>query len=81
MSPGQRLSLSATALGAFVWLAMPVLAQDAGRAPGVQPQNAAPAPGGAPAERAGEDAAPQPQRRQQMPSGCPFRNNKLDLIA
>jgi hypothetical protein len=69
-------------LGAWAWLALPATAQDAGGAAQGQPQNAAPAaPSSASPEAAGEGAAPQPQRRQQLPSGCPFRNNKLDLIA
>jgi hypothetical protein len=82
MSPGWRLTLQAAVLGTAVLLALPVMAQDGGGAPGAQPvpqfRNQAPSE---PAEPAREDAVPQQRPEPVMPSGCPFYDNKLELIA
>jgi hypothetical protein len=70
---------------AFACLAVPFVslqatAQGAAGAAGAQPPaKAAPGPGGAPAERAGEEGTPQ-RRQQPAAPGCPFRNNKLELL-
>lgn len=82
MTPAGRLRLQTAVLGTAVALALPAMAQDGGGAPGAQPTPQFSDP--APSDRGGrrrENVAPQERFEPTMPSGCPFRDNKLELIA
>jgi len=87
MSPTPRLTLPAGTLAAILSLALPAAAQgafgeDAAGSPPARPQlqYAAPLSPEPPAKRAREDVAPKEQQQPEAPSGCPFRNQKLELI-
>ena len=76
MTPRSRLTLLCAASIAMLATAAPALAQ-AGAAAGSAGAPSAPAPGNADSQ----SAQPLPSERQPIaPSGCPYRNGKLDLI-
>ena len=82
MGPRPRLMLVTAALGAAVAFALPPRAEAAGdRAPSYGRQ-AAPFSAAAPEQRADEQPTPQERRTLSppAPTGCPFRNGKLELI-
>ena len=87
MSPRPRLTLLAATLCAALSLALPALAQDgAGDRPdgafAPSLESAAPLVAETPAKRAkGEPAPEERQAPPPAPSGCPFRDGKLELIA
>jgi hypothetical protein len=78
MTSQSRLTLVCAASLTMLALAAPAFAQ-AGPAAGAAGAPATPAP----AQNKGENGAAQPQpneRRPAAPTGCPYRDGKLDLI-
>lgn len=79
MSQRLRLTLLCGALVASLGLALPALANDdAGGSPSFD--RAAPR-SETPSERAKDESAPADERQTPVPSGCPFLDGKLELIA
>jgi hypothetical protein len=86
MSPRPKLTLLAAAAVASLGLALPVLAEggagDAfGRAQASPFKYVAPLNAESPGKRAKDESMPsERQAPAPVPSGCPFRNGKLELV-
>jgi len=75
MSPRPKLTLLAAATVASLSLALPALAEG-----GSPLKYAAPLNAESPSKRAKDEPAPSERAPAPVPSGCPFRDGKLELI-